>query len=287
MNNKHSIKAIVLIFMLSVLFPLGAQTSDAASKYVELEIQWKDGRNSHIQTLRKDGVTYGSFYSLGSEARLGFGNGTDKMAVLEGYQKRIVVHMGSTIAEVDGRKVDMGREPVRYIGGHLYVPIRFLAEALGGKVINRDTKTGKVIVTGLNDYYYQDTFRESMMGHSYVIREAKGDLEITGVYSGHKTIIPLGIKNIDVHTPNLRMDLKWTPDNLLIINIETTNRTTDDYDRYTLIFKHQGLIRKSIAHGLTKPYEILKSDATIQLVDDKNIRLIEDGSGDVLEVIAR
>ncbi|SMF85334.1 Copper amine oxidase N-terminal domain-containing protein [Paenibacillus uliginis N3/975] len=246
-------------------------------------MQWEDGRITHIETLLKDGVTYGSLFS-GSEAGLLWEMENDNMAVLRRNEKRIVVHMGSRIAEVDGREVDMGSEPVRYIS-HLYVPIRFLASVLDGEVANRDTKTGKVTVTGLNNY--TDAFYGSMMGYSYMIRAAKGDLEITGAYTGQKTTIPLGIKDINVNTHDLTLNFKWTPKNLLIVTIEYSNRKTGDYDLYALVFKNQGMIRKSVAHGLMEQHEILKSDGTIQLIDDKNIRIIDDGSGDVLEVITR
>lgn len=273
--------AVLIIFMISVVLPLGAQHSEAASKYVELELQWEDGRTSHIETLHKDGVTYGSFFSLGSGAGLQWEMKNDNMAVLKRDKKQIIVHMGSRIAEVDGRKVDMGREPVRYIS-HLYVPIRFLASALDGEVSNRDTKTGKVTVTGLNNY--KDTFYGSMMGYSYMISAANGDLEITGVYSGHKTTIPLGIKDINMNTHDLVLDFKWTPKNLLIVTIDYSNRKTGEYDLYSLVFKNQGLIRKSVAHGLKEQHEILKQDGTIHLIDDKNLRIIDDGTGKVLDV---
>lgn len=276
--------AIAVILMISVLLPLGAQKSDAASKYVELELQWEDGRISHIETLLKDGVTYASFFSLGSSAGLLWKMEGDDVAVLTRDQKRIVVHMGSKIAEVDGRKVDMGREPVWYIS-HLYVPIQFLASALDGEVANRDTKTGKVTVTGLHNY--TDTFYGSMMGYSYVIRAARGDLEITNAVTGQKNSIPLGIKDINVNTHDLSLQFKRTPENLLIVIIEYSNRKTGEYDLYALVFKNKGLIRKSVAHGLMEQHEWLKSDGTIQLIDDHNIRMIDDGSGNVLEVIAR
>ncbi|MEK3780364.1 copper amine oxidase N-terminal domain-containing protein [Paenibacillus sp. FSL K6-1566] len=187
---KHWKHAAAAIFLISVLLPMGAQESHAASKYVVLELQWEDGRTSRIQTLQKDGVTYGSFYSLGSMAHLYSGMDADNTVVLKSDQKRIAIRMGSSIAEVDGRKVDMGREPVRYMS-HLYVPIRFLAAALDGEVTNRDAKTGKVTVTGLNNY--ADIFYGGgKMGYSYTIRAAKGDLEITNAYTDQKTIIPLG-----------------------------------------------------------------------------------------------
>ncbi|UNK21286.1 copper amine oxidase N-terminal domain-containing protein [Paenibacillus sp. N3/727] len=281
---KNWKNAVADICMMSVLLPLGAQKSDAASKYVELEMQWEDGRTTHIETLHKDGVTYGSLFSLGSKAGLLWGMENDNMAVLWRDQKRIVVNMGSRIAEVNGREVNMGRELVRYIS-HLYVPIRFLATALDGEVANRDTKTGKVTVTGLNNY--TDTFYGSMMGYSYMIRAAKGDLEITNPYTGQKNSIPLGIKDITVNTHDLTLNFKWTPKNLLIVTIEHSNRKTGDYDLYALVFKNQGLIRKSVAQGLMEQHEILKSDGTIQLIDNKNIRIIDDGSGNVLDIIAR
>ena len=154
MKIKHWKYAVAVLFIMSVLLPLGAQESHATSKYVELEMQWEDGRNSHIETLHKDGVTYGSFLSR-RHGRSPLGMENDNTAVLKRDQKRIVVHLGGDIADVDGVKVDMGREPVWYIS-HLYVPIRFLATALDGEVANRDTKTGKVTVKGLNNY--TDTF---------------------------------------------------------------------------------------------------------------------------------
>ncbi|EPY04956.1 hypothetical protein PAALTS15_22203 [Paenibacillus alvei TS-15] len=284
MKMKQWKHAVAIIFIMSVLFPLGVQQSDAAAKYVELESQWEDGRITHIQTLLKDGVTYGNFFTLGSDSGLVWGMESDNTAVLKKDKKRIVVHMGSRMAEVDGRQVDMGREPVWY-NSHLYVPIRFLASALDGEVANRDTKTGKITVTGLNNY--TDTFYGSAMGYNYMIRTAKGDLEITNVYTGQKNSIPLGIKDINVNTHKLTVNFKWTDKNLLIVTIEYANRKSGDHDLHTLVFKDQGLIRKSVAHGLKEQHEILKSDGTIQLVDDKNIRIIEDGTGNVLEVIAR
>lgn len=285
MKMKHWKHAAAAIFLISVLLPMGAQESHAASKYVVLELQWEDGRTSRIKTLKKDGVTYGSFYSLGNMARLHSGMEQDNTVVLKSDQKRIAIRMGSSIAEVDGRKVDMGREPVRYMS-HLYVPIRFLAAALDGEVTNRDAKTGKVTVTGLNNY--TDIFYGGgKMGYSYTIRAAKGDLEITNAYTNQKTTIPLGMKDINANTHNLTQNFNWTPKGLLIVTIEYTNRETKEYDLYTLIFKNQGLIRKSIAHGLLERHETLKPDGTIQLIDDHNIRMIEDESGNVLNVFAR
>jgi len=220
---KHWKHAVAVMFLISVLVPIGAQESHAASKYVDLELQWEDGRISRIQTLHKDGVTYGSFYSLGSMAQLYSGIDADKTVVLKSDQKHIAIRLGSSIAEVDGRKVDMGREPVRYLS-HLYVPIRFLATALDGKVAARDAKTGKVTVTGLNKY--KDTFSRGTMGYSYMIRAAKGDLEITNAYTGQQNSIPLGMKDINVNTHDLGLNFKRTPKNLLIVSIEYTNRKT-------------------------------------------------------------
>lgn len=282
MNNWKN--AVAILVIMSFLFPLGSHETNAASKYVKLELQWEDGRINHIETLLKDGVTYGSFFSLGSNAGLHWEMESDKTAVLKRNQKRIVVHMGSGIAEVDGKEVDMGREPVWYIS-HLYVPIRFLASALEGEVANQDTKTGKVTVTGLNNY--TDTIYGSMMGYNYTIRAGKGDLEITNVYTGQKTSIPLGIKDINLNTHVLNLNFKGTNKNLLVVTIEYSNRKSGEHDLYTLVFKNQGLIRKTVAHGLKEQHETLKPDGTIQLIDDKNIRIIDDGTGDVLEVIAR
>lgn len=281
---KHWTYAVVVIFGMSVFLSMGAQKSHAASKYSELELQWEDGRVSHIQTLHKDGVTYGSFFSIGSKSGLQWEMENDKTAVLKNGKKRIVVHLGSRIAEIDGRKIDIGNEPVWYIS-HLYVPISFLATALDGEVASRDSKTGKVTVTGLSNY--TDTFSSSLMGYRYMIRAAKGDLEITGAYSGHKTVIPLNITDINVNTHDLTLNFKKTPKNLLIVTISYTNRKTGEYDLYTLLFKNQGLIRKSVVHGLTERHDQLKPDGTIHLIDDKNTRMIEDGSGDVLQLIAR
>ncbi|WP_245596184.1 stalk domain-containing protein [Paenibacillus taiwanensis] len=260
------------------------QQTNAAGKYVELEVQWEDGRVNHVETLLKDGVTYGNFYSMGNDAGLISEMGKEKTRILKGYQKRIVIHLGSRMAEVDGKKVDMGREPVEYIS-HLYVPIRFLTSALGGEVTNQDTKTGKITVTGLNNY--KDTFYDSMWGYVYIIRAETGDLEITNVYTGKQHTIPLGIKDMNVNTHNFTFTFNTSPKNLLLLTIEYTNRKTGEHDLYTLVFKDQGLIRKSVAHGLVEKHESLKSDGTIQLIDDKTIRIIDDGTGDVREVIAR
>lgn len=284
MKVKKWINAFMVICIMSALFPLGAQRSEAASKYVELEAQWEDGRTSRIQTLHKDSVTYGNFFSLGNSSGLHWEMEDDNTAVLKRDQKRIVVHMDSSIAEVDGQEMDMGRKPIWYIS-QLYVPIRFLATALDGEVANRDPKTGKVTVTGLNNY--TDTFYGSVMGHTYMISAAKGDLEVTNVYTGQTNTIPLGMKDINVNTHNVTIDFKWTPKNLLIVTIEYSNRKTGDYDLYALVFKNQGVIRKSVAHGLTEQHELLTPDGTIKLMDDKNLRMIDDGTGDVLEVIAR
>lgn len=284
MKLKKWKTAIAVLLMSSAILPLGAQETEAASKYVELEAQWEDGQAAHIQTLHKDGVTYGSLFSLGSGSGLLWGMENDNTAVLKRDQKRIVVHMGSRIAEVDGREVDMGREPVWYIS-HLYVPIRFLASALDGEVADRDPKTGKVTVTGLNNY--TDIFYGSMLGYSFRIQAANGNLEFTDLYTGKKDLIPLGMKDINVNTHELTLNFESTPQHLQVLFIEYTNRKTGDYDLYTLVFKNQGLIRKSVAHGLKEKHDSFESDGTIQLIDDQNIRMIEDGSGQVLEVISR
>ncbi|HEX7056482.1 MAG TPA: copper amine oxidase N-terminal domain-containing protein [Bacilli bacterium] len=284
MKTNRWKKVFAVIFSASIFLSAGAHSTYAASKYVGLEMRWLDGHIDHVETLLKDGVTYGSLFAIGSEASLRSETGDKGQVVLSGYKKRIVVHMGSNIAEVDGQKVDMGRKPVWYIS-HLYVPIRFLAAALGGKVADWDPKTGKVTVTGL--HHYNDTFYGSMMGHSYVIHSETGDLEITNVYSGQKVTIPLGLKDINVNTHHLAMDFKSTRKNLLILSVTYTNRHTGEYDLYTLLFKNQGLIRKSVAHDLTEQYEIIQPDGNIQLIDDKNIRIVEDETGNILATRAR
>ncbi|PWW02733.1 copper amine oxidase-like protein [Paenibacillus cellulosilyticus] len=275
---------MAVILSVSMLLPVGAHMTYAASKYVVLEAQWEDGHIDHVQTLLKDGVTYGSFFSLGSEASLHWSMEDKDTAVLSGSKKRIVVYMGSSIAEVDGQKVDMGRAPVWYIS-HLYVPIKFLAAALDGEVTGWDPKSGKVTITGLHNY--NDTFSRSLWGYTYRIQSEVGDLEITNVKTGKLVTIPLGIKDIDVNTHNLTFDFEVTSKNLLIASILYSDRKTGVYDLYTLVFKNQGLIRKSIAHGLTEQIESIRSDGNIQLINDENIRVIEDGTGHVLEVNAR
>jgi hypothetical protein len=272
------------ILIVPMLLSAGAHMANAAPKYVVLETQWEDGRISNVDTLLKDGVTYGSFYSLGNGASLRWGSEGEGTAVLSGYKKRIVVHMGSRLAEVDGQEVDMGREPVWYIS-HLYVPIRFLAAALDGEVAEWNEKTGKVTVTGLNNY--KDTFYASTMGLSYIISAEEGDLEITNPNTGYKVLIPLGMEDINVNTHNLTLDLKWTPKNLLIVSVMYANRKTSEYDLYTLVFKNQGLIRKAVAHGLTEQHDNMRLDGNIQLIDDKYMRVIEDETGNVLKVNTR
>ena len=204
--------------------------------------------------------------------------------MLSGNQSRIAVRIGSQIAEVNGQEVDMGSEAVWYLS-HLYVPIRFLASALDGEVAARDTMTGKVTVTGLNNY--RDTFYESLWGRIYMIQAGKGDLEISNVYTGQKELIPLDMKDINVNTHNLTLNFKWTPKNMMILTIDYRNRKTGEYDLHTLVFKNNGLIRQSVVHGLTEQQELLQTDGNIRLIDDQNIRVIEDETGHVLEKIAR
>ncbi|GIP26180.1 hypothetical protein J23TS9_13100 [Paenibacillus sp. J23TS9] len=277
-------KAIAVILSMSMLFLLGTHKTYAASKYVVLEAQWKDGHIDHVQTLLKDGVTYGSIFSFGSEARLHWSMEDKDTAVLSGSRKHIVVNLGSNIAEVDGQEVDMGRAPVWFIS-HLYVPIKFLAAALDGEVAEWDAKSGKVTLTGLHKY--NDNFSSGMLGYTYSILSQVGDLEITHENTGKTVTIPLGIKDIDVNTHNLTMDFEVTSKNLLIATIVYSDRKTSVYDLYTLVFKNQGLIRKSIAHGLTEQIESIRADGKIQLINDENIRVIEDETGNILEVNAR
>lgn len=273
--------AVTVILILTFLLPAGTHVTGAASKYVELEIQWEDGRSSHDQTLRKEGITYGSIYSLAYGANLQPSMKGDNTLMFSGNQKRIEITMGSRIAEVDGREVDMGTVPVQYIS-HLYVPIKFLAPALGGEVDSWDKKTGKVTVTGLKSYL--DIFYGSSMGYSYVIRTDSEDLEITNVSTKEQVTIPLGIKNIDVNTQDLTINFNRTPKNLLIVTIVHSDRKTGIYDLYTLLFKDQGLIRKAVAHGIMEQQEFILPDGKVQLMDDNHVRILEDGTGSVLEV---
>lgn len=106
-----------------------------------------------------------------------------------------------------------------------------------------------------------------------MIQAAKGDLEITNAFTGKKNTIPLGIKDINVNTHELTLHFNRTPENLTILTINYTNRKTGEYDLYTLVFKNQGMIRKSVAHGLTESHEFLTSDGTLSLIDDNNIRV--------------
>lgn len=208
-------------------------------------------------------------------------------ATFNGFMKKIAIRIGNPTAIVDGKKIRMSaapfivQDPTTKATG-IYVPIRFAVQALGGSSIHVDPN--KHIITAEHLQAFNVT-TDVYQGSTYTMRNINGDLYVSRsnnkpvkIASIHDTLDFFGFSSLGAST---------TPKGLQIVRVKDATGEPHIYHRdFTLLFKNRSLIRQSsMDYYLSKRSNMSMYNGNIVLNDGQNLRIIEDGTGKVLETI--
>lgn len=205
-------------------------------------------------------------------------------ASLDGFIKKIAVRVGSRTALLDHKKVTLSAAPFKAIDPlsektELYLPIRFVVQALGGTQIHLDTANHKMIADGLQSL---NVLKDTYQNTTYAVKKADGDIYMAQgknlakrIASIHKTLDLADIK------------VSSTQKGLQIIRIgDSYGEPHISYQDFTLILKNGALIRQAhMNYHWGVGTNIKMYNGNIVLSDGHTLRMIEDGTGKVIDTI--
>jgi len=271
---KWSIAAFFLIFAL--LLP----TSVSAAAQASYEFNWEWGGRESGAALVKNGVTFVASDSVAVGAGLEVKwDKTGKRAQYDGWNKSIAVRVGSKTGVLDGKMVKLEGAPFLF-EKRLYMPARFVVGALGGGNVTWDAKAKTIKADRLK------TFKQyiySYEGSTYTIEPRKGILYVKEGKGALRELAKLGESLHDY----LTFEFQKTPGGLLVLNLE------DNYGEphinnqlFTLVIKNGKVIQQSNVYYFKRfEQNVTQADGQLLLNNGKTLRLIEDGTGKVIETI--
>ena len=159
------------------------------------------------------------------------------------------------------------------------MPLRFAAKVLGGTVTGWDAKSRTATVRNLHTYAAAGA---AYGGVTYTVEKSTGQLYASSSATGGRPvkIAHLGSKLHDL----IDFKFKKTPKGLLLIEI------TDVYGEphinnahYALLLKNGSVIRQAKVHYWQRfATNAVLNEGVIGMTDGRTLRVIEDGTGDVL-----
>jgi hypothetical protein len=159
----------------------------------------------------------------------------------------------------------------------VYVPIRFAVQLLGGDHIQIDRQQVHVQARNINSY---DVITDVYKGSTYTLKKDGGDL-----YVAHGKQTPVKLLSLGINFDSVDMEFESTAGGLLILTINDAYGEPHIHNQQVkLIFQKGKLIRKVYADFTTiNDSDISTYQGKIVLSDGKILRMIEDGTGNVVD----
>lgn len=280
MKKKLILLPVLVFLLISTATSLPASANAATPAYVQLTFNnggtLSLGANDNA--LIKNGVSYMNI-SIVTTAGLDIRwDSSRKRVEFYGWEKSFAVRIGNRTGVLDGSTIDIGGTPFLY-NNELYVPTRFLVKALEGNSIRWDSKTRTIVATGLHLYRgYSETFE----GAVYSASLDTGDLYVSFEKGAKHKIGNLGTR-LDL----IDFNFERTPDGLLILRvINNYGEPHINTEYFTFLFKNGSVIRQAHTDFRSTFLEpAVWSEGKLLLNDGRTLRLIDDGTGRVSEVI--
>lgn len=289
MNKKRW--TFLLLFTILLLSTLVAQQAQAASKS-DYHYEINRGQDTNLSPLQGDvykrnGILYVQLDDItGSYNLQASFDATGKRAGFNGWLRKLAVRDGSNMAIVNGKTAKMAK-PAYFAKQKeskdpaVYVPFQFAVEALGGKYTGYNAKTKTVTAKDLPHYNVSYTIHD---GITYGVQKDTGSL------------LSWDGKNQPVKMASLQNkdDLDWvsvkaktTPKGLLLLTIDNSyGEPHNNNETYQLLFKNNKMICQTYDVLYWGSLSLIDSyNGNILLNDGKKLRVIEDGSGNILETI--
>ncbi|WP_046215939.1 hypothetical protein [Paenibacillus wulumuqiensis] len=255
-----------------------------------MKYQWSyqgEGYNNSFEdtTIIRNRVTYIEFTSLASLANLDYTlDTTGKRAGFNAWIKKIAVRDGSKIAMLDGKKVTMQgaaflKKNPQSEQMEVYVPFKFAVQALDGKYDGYDPATHMVKASNIHNYSF---ISKAYKGVTYTVTKANGDL-FTAVGKNK----PIKLTSLNTSLDLSDITIRSTPKGLLLITVnDSYGEPHINSQLFQLLLKKGQIIRRTGVDFNWGSTDLVDSyNNNVVLNDGKKLRIIEDGTGKVLETI--
>lgn len=234
-------------------------------------------------TLIQNGTIFLDIRELAEDSGLTLAwDSTGQRASLNGFMKKAAIRLGSRTAMLDGKIVTLSAAPFKKKEKKtnneiVYVPVRFGVQLLGGDHIQVDRQ--QIHVTARNIKYY-DVITDVYNGFTYTLKKDGGDL-----YVAHGNQAPVKLISLGIDFDSVGMEFESTAGGLLILTINDAYGEPHIHNQQVkLIFQKGTLIRKAYAEFTrVNDSDIATYQDKIVLSDGKILRMIEDGTGNIVD----
>lgn len=234
-------------------------------------------------TINQNGTIFVDIRELAQDAGLTFAwDSTGQRASLNGFMKKVAIRLGSRTAMLDGKIITLSAAPFtskdkRNNVEAVYVPIRFAVQLLGGDHIQVDRQQVHVTAHNIKSY---DVITDVYKGSTYTLKKDGGDL-----YVAHGKQTPVKLVSLGINFDSVNMEFESTAGGLLILTINDAYGEPHIHNQQVkLIFQKGKLIRKAYTDFTRiNDSDISRYQGKIVLSDGKILRMIEDGTGNVVD----
>lgn len=272
------VKRSITIFILALLLILPATAGAAAQgKY---EFHWMESGSLGGSALVKNGVTFVPLTRMTAYFKLDLSwDATGKRAQFNGWNKSLAVRVGSLTGMLDGKMVKLPGAPFLF-EKELYIPARFAVQALGGGRLTWDAPTKTLKAEQLQTFRKYDFVHE---GLKYTVEGKSGNLYVTDGKGVRRELAKLGTSIKEYLSSNFER----TPGGLLIISFADHYGEPHLNNQYfTIVVKEGKVIHQASVHYWNRvEVNVTKLGSQLLLIDGKTLRIIEDGTGKLLETI--
>lgn len=281
--NKWYYPLLALFLVLpSTVSASSSQDQPAGTLRIVAENGVPGGGSIDFKAINKNNVLYVSARSLAGQSRLTerhiAGSATYRY---DGYRKNISFTIGSPTGKLDFKNVSLGGKPF-LVDGEPFVPANFIVGALGGTSVKRNSAKQTTVAKGLRSYPGASTY---YAGLTYTLDYATGTLYTVDESGTYRKLAALGapvpgVSEYDV----VDMSFRRTKAGLLYLTlVNTYGEPHINTQEFQLVIKKGRLIRQSKVgyHGRYAANATGYGDV-LALTDGKQLRLIEDGTGNVL-----
>lgn len=272
----------------STVSPIQHVSATPVTTYELNYAQGEDGYYSSSQgkTITRQGTTFIAIDPwLADQSGLNINwDKSGKRASLNGFMRKIAVRVGSRTAMLDNKIVTLSAVPFKAVSpdsekSELYVPLRFVVQALGGTQIRIDSSQHSMIADNLQSFNVLTDVNQST---TYAVKKVNGD-----VYIAQNKNLPKRLTSIDETLDLADIQVRSTPKGLQIIHItDSYGEPHINYQDFTLVLQNGVLLRQAhMDYHWGIGLNIEKYNGNIVLSDGQTLRIIEDGTGNVLETI--
>lgn len=234
-------------------------------------------------TLVQNGTIFLDIRELAEDSGLTLAwDSTGQRASLNGFMKKAAIRLGSRTAMLDGKIVTLSAAPFKKKEKKtnneiVYVPVRFGVQLLGGDHIQVDRQQIHVTARNIKSY---DVITDVYNGSTYTLKKDGGDL-----YVAHGNQAPVKLISLGIDFDSVGMEFESTAGGLLILTINDAYGEPHIHNQQVkLIFQKGKLIRKAYAEFTrVNDSDISTYQDKIVLSDGKILRMIEDGTGNIVD----